>query len=150
MTLILTRCPDIVALCQASTLLFTLAKWRHTQCNSYHQRKWYWQPEFKSEMSLFGFLFVFMPLGKTWIHLSSAQLWRENSFGVMAKVQDCNLKVNKFTLQLGYYVHFATNTVRKGMNPIIIFTNPSARAGYDTRSIFKRSLTGLNSEFSFS
>ena len=30
------------------------------------------------------------------------------------------------------------------------FTNPSARAGYDTRSIFKRSLTGLNSEFSFS
>ena len=30
-------------------------------------------------------------------------------------------------------------------NPI--FTNPSSRAGYDTRSIFKRSLTGLNSEF---
>ena len=28
--------------------------------------------------------------------------------------------------------------------------NPSARAGYDTRSIFKRTLTGLNSEFFFS
>ena len=28
--------------------------------------------------------------------------------------------------------------------------NPSAQAGYDTRSIFKWSLTGLNSEFSFS
>ena len=28
--------------------------------------------------------------------------------------------------------------------------NPSDRAGYDIRSIFKRSLTGLNSEFSFS
>ena len=28
--------------------------------------------------------------------------------------------------------------------------NPSARTGYDTRSIFKRSLTGLNSQFSFS
>ena len=28
----------------------------------------------------------------------------------------------------------------------IIFTNHSARAGYDTKSIFKRSLTGLNSE----
>ena len=27
--------------------------------------------------------------------------------------------------------------------------NPSARAGYDTRSILKRSLTGFNSEFSF-
>ena len=33
---------------------------------------------------------------------------------------------------------------------LVIFTNPSARVGYDTRSIFKRSLTGLNSEFSFS
>ena len=33
---------------------------------------------------------------------------------------------------------------------LIIFTNPSARAGYDTRSIFNQSLTGLNSEFSFS
>ena len=32
-------------------------------------------------------------------------------------------------------------------NVLIIFTNPSARAGYDTRSIFKRSLSGLNSEF---
>ena len=32
----------------------------------------------------------------------------------------------------------------------IIFTNPAARAGYDTRSIFKRGLTGFNSEFSFS
>ena len=33
---------------------------------------------------------------------------------------------------------------------VVLFTNPSARAGYDTRSIFKRSLTGFNSEFSFS
>ena len=33
---------------------------------------------------------------------------------------------------------------------IIIFTNPSAWAGCDTRSIFKRSLKALNSEFSFS
>ena len=33
---------------------------------------------------------------------------------------------------------------------IIYLPNPSARAGYDTWSIFKRSLTGLNSEFSFS
>ena len=33
---------------------------------------------------------------------------------------------------------------------IIIFTNPSTWSGYDTRSIFKRSLKGLNSEFSFS
>ena len=33
---------------------------------------------------------------------------------------------------------------------LTIFTNPTARAGYDIRSIFKWSLTGLNSEFSFS
>ena len=33
---------------------------------------------------------------------------------------------------------------------MVLFTNPSAQAGYDTRSIFKRSLTGLNSEFPFS
>ena len=33
---------------------------------------------------------------------------------------------------------------------LIILTNPSARQDMDTRSIFKRSLTGLNSEFSFS
>ena len=32
---------------------------------------------------------------------------------------------------------------------IYIFTNPSARAGYNTRSIFKWSLTGLNTEYSF-
>ena len=33
---------------------------------------------------------------------------------------------------------------------LIIFTNLSTLAAYDTRSIFKRSLTGLNSELSFS
>ena len=33
---------------------------------------------------------------------------------------------------------------------IIIFTNLSIQAGYDTRSIFKQSLTGFNSVFSFS
>ena len=33
---------------------------------------------------------------------------------------------------------------------VTIFTNPSAWAGYVTRSILKRSLTGLISEFSFS
>ena len=40
--------------------------------------------------------------------------------------------------------------VEKQVETKILFTNPSARAGYDTRSIFKQSLTGFNSEFSFS
>ena len=29
------------------------------------------------------------------------------------------------------------------LNGMVLFTNPSARVGYDTRSIFKRSLTGF-------
>ena len=41
-----------------------------------------------------------------------------------------------------------SNPLEKGT--ISYLPNPFARAGYDTRSIFKRSLTGLNSEFSFS
>ena len=36
------------------------------------------------------------------------------------------------------------------INVLSYLPNPSAREGYDTRSIFNRSLTGLNSEFSFS
>ena len=62
------------------------------------------------------------------------------------------------------FIHTTKNTIyNKDPNvPEVFFTlrrcpfilsylpNPSARAGYDTRSIFKRSLTGLNSEFSFS
>ena len=48
---------------------------------------------------------------------------------------------------LPYYLPIAGGRI---FGFIILFTNPSARAGYDTRSIFKRSLTGLNSEFSFS
>ena len=39
---------------------------------------------------------------------------------------------------------------RGNISTLNIFTNPSARAGYDTRSFLKRSLAGLNSEFSFS
>ena len=45
------------------------------------------------------------------------------------------------------YIYYMVMSVTLGF---IIFTNPSARAGYDTRSIFKRSLTGLNLAFSFS
>ena len=43
-----------------------------------------------------------------------------------------------------------TTEITEKILVFIIFTDPSAQAGYDTRSIFKQSLTGLNSEFSFS
>ena len=46
--------------------------------------------------------------------------------------------------------YLATFSFRGLVYCILIFTNLSARDEYDTRSIFKRSLTGLNSECSFS
>ena len=59
------------------------------------------------------------------------------------------------TLDEAVCILLGTHTLNKGMNPpplcpLTLFTNPSARAGYDTRSIFKRRFTGLSSEFSFS
>ena len=48
------------------------------------------------------------------------------------------------------FLFYITNAFLYELNLMVLFTNPSARAGYDTRSIFKRSLTGFNSEFSFS
>ena len=40
--------------------------------------------------------------------------------GVMVKAMECGIVVSKFVLQLRYYVHFRTNTLGKGMNPLII------------------------------
>ena len=37
----------------------------------------------------------------------------------MAKVPDRDLKVNEFELQSRHYVHFQTNTLRKGINLLI-------------------------------
>ena len=51
-----------------------------------------------------------------------------------------------FEMQMDYLIILAK---RRDLG-LILFTNPSARAGYDTRSIIKRSLTGFNSEFPFS
>ena len=49
-----------------------------------------------------------------------------------------------------YYWFLLNKRDISNKHTLTIFTNPSARAGYDTRSIFKRSLTSFNSEFSFS
>ena len=40
--------------------------------------------------------------------------------GIMVKAMDCKIVVSKFKLQLRYYVHFRANTLRKGMNPLIL------------------------------
>ena len=39
---------------------------------------------------------------------------------VMVKAMDCRIVVSEFVLQLRYYVHFRANTLRKGMDPLIL------------------------------
>ena len=38
----------------------------------------------------------------------------------MVKAIDFEIVVCKFEIQLRYYVHFQTNTLGKGMNPLIL------------------------------
>ena len=71
-----------------------------------------------------GFDFTFAYLEDIVISSKTKELHREHLNKVFAQIREFGFKV--------------------------LFTNPSARAGYDTRSFFKRSLTGLNSELSFS
>ena len=40
--------------------------------------------------------------------------------GVMVEAMDCGIVVSEFELQSRYYVHFRTNTLGKGMNPLIL------------------------------
>ena len=51
-------------------------------------------------------------------------MWKPSSDGgglcdIIAKMLDCNLKDGEFEFQSHYYVLFQTNTLRKGMNPLI-------------------------------
>ena len=51
----------------------------------------------------------------------------ENRMGgpraVMVKALDCGIIVSMFELQSHYYVHFQTNTLGKGMNPLYLPSN---------------------------
>ena len=40
--------------------------------------------------------------------------------GVMVKTMDGGIVVSELVLQLRYYVHFQTNTLGNGMNPLIL------------------------------
>ena len=40
--------------------------------------------------------------------------------GVMVKAMDCGIVVSEFEFQSRYSVHFRTNTLGKGMNPLIL------------------------------
>ena len=39
---------------------------------------------------------------------------------VMVNAMDCGIVVREFVLQSRYYVQFRTNTIGKGMNPLIL------------------------------
>ena len=39
---------------------------------------------------------------------------------LMVKAMDCGIVVSEFELQSHYYVHFLTNTLGKGMKPLIL------------------------------
>ena len=47
-----------------------------------------------------------------------AFIW-ENPHGVMVSVLDSNLDVSEFKLWSCYYIHFRTDTLGKGINPLI-------------------------------
>ena len=40
--------------------------------------------------------------------------------GVMVKAMKCGIVVREFVFQSRYYVHFRSNTLGKGMNPLIL------------------------------
>ena len=42
--------------------------------------------------------------------------------GVMVKAMDCGIGVSEFEFMLRYYVHFRTNTLGKGMSPLVLPT----------------------------
>ena len=82
------------------------------------------------------------------------QLQYPKSFIQQAEIKAIKIYKRKSSSEIPNNVGFFLNN--NSLHKYIIFSqqsylpNPSARAGYDTRSIFKRSLTGLNSELSFS
>ena len=78
-----------------------------------------------------------------WMWKSTTQLHRTRTWINVIVLFRVDLRVMAVKEELYIPQSFRTRA-------LFIFTNPSARAGYDTRSIFKQSLTGLNSEFSFS
>ena len=74
----------------------------------------------------------------------------KNSYAFPTDVRDLCLSKSQ-NLKYWFFLSWQnTNAIQSSLTRLLLFTNPSARAEYDTRSIFKRSLTGLNSEFSFS
>ena len=110
-----------------------------------HARKWYMhKPEFILENETQKFPCDFGIQTDHLIPTRRPDLKINNK----KKKRTCNLIY--FALRVVYKVKIFKKSEKLNKYLKVLFTNPSTRAGYDTRSIFKRSLTGLNSEFSFS
>ena len=82
---------------------------------------------YKNEVSFYSHSYIYI-----YIYRKSTDFHIKMSVNFCAKI---SLRVCKFSICIFAFI-------------ISYLPNPSA--GYDARSIFKRSLTGLNSEFSFS
>ena len=50
-----------------------------------------------------------------WFYLA----FNGNSRGIVANVLDCDIVVSEFEHHSPYYVHFRTNTLGEGVNPLI-------------------------------
>ena len=88
-------------------------------------------------------------------------VWIENSLRIAAFLASVIVLLDVYTIFHNPIFHYFTpvgfqlkseqlKVSLDSRDSFIYLPNPSARAGYDTRSIFKRSFIGLNSEFSFS
>ena len=53
------------------------------------------------------------------LQLQKNQVWSTITLNIVVDILDCSIVVSKFELQPCYYIDSQTNTLEKGMNPII-------------------------------
>ena len=70
---------------------------------------------------IYIYIYIYIYILKS-VYLGSKSLFEQGGCprGVMVKAMDCEIVVSEFVLQSRYYVHFRTNTLGKGMNPLIL------------------------------
>ena len=73
-----------------------------------------------------------------------------NTYKPFLKTDHYPSYINVNSNQQEAIIKWVPKAVKMRIRRLSYLPNPSARAGYDTRSMFKRSLTGFNSEFAFS
>ena len=122
---------------------FTL---RYPRWNGYRRRRWTRRHELKSWTRLIAFHIALIPLGKVWIRLFSLQLWVNSRADWLLQPWQSNLSRRRIQCisQIESFQNYWCYIY------IYLPTPPLGQDMYDTRSIFKQSLTGLNSDFSFS